>query len=223
MYKGYRIGAILLMAGSGNRMGSEIPKQFLMLGGKRVYIHTLEVLQKTQIFDEIVLVTHPDWLDTISQEVSLVKIVKGASTRQESSYLGLDGFSQEPDIVLVHDAVRPFVSREILINNVLQAIQHGAVDTCISSADTLVYAPDGLWIDHIPQRAHFQRGQTPQTFRYDWLLEAHQKTTLKNATDDCAIVKELGKPIHIVQGEDHNFKITTKFDINLAEFLLNNN
>lgn len=223
MYEGYRIGAILLMAGLGNRMGSEIPKQFLILGKKRVYLHTLQELQKSNIFDEIVLVTHPDWLRLVSEEASHVHIVEGASTRQESSFIGLKSFSQKPDIVLIHDAVRPFVSENILVNNVKAAIQYGAVDTCIASADTLVYAPDGFQIEEIPQRSHFQRGQTPQTFLYEWLVEAHQTTSSKNVTDDCALVKEMGKSIVIVQGEDRNFKITTKFDINLAEFLLNNN
>lgn len=222
MFNGFRIGAILLMSGSGNRMLSEIPKQFLILGEKKVYQHTLDAICQTQIFDEIILVTHPDWIDRVSLETSY-KVVKGASTRQDSSYIGLQSFSQEPDIVLVHDAVRPFVSAEILMNSVEQTIMHGAVDTCIPSSDTLVYAPDGKQIDQIPKRSEYLRGQTPQTFRYQWLLNAHQQTRLKNATDDCSLLLEQGMPVHIITGDDRNFKITTKFDIDLARFLINNN
>ncbi len=223
MYNGFRIGAILLMAGSGNRFGSEIPKQFLLLGEKRVYLHTLDALWNAQIFDEIILVTHPNWIQSTLLEVPYGTVVTGGSTRQQSSYIGLQSFSQKIDIVLVHDAVRPFVSRDILINNVEQAILHGAVDTCIPSADTLVFAPLKTKIDHIPNRSQFQRGQTPQTFLYQWLKEAHENTLLNNASDDCTLVIERGKTIQIVQGDDRNFKITTKFDIILAEFILNNN
>ncbi|HSX13214.1 MAG TPA: IspD/TarI family cytidylyltransferase [Chlamydiales bacterium] len=223
MFNGFRIGAILLMSGSGNRFGSEIPKQFLLLGKKKLYFHTLEALQSAQIFDEMILVTHPDWIETVASEVPRAKVIPGAMSRQGSCFCGLKAFSQPPDIVLVHDAVRPFVSKEILIQNIEQAIIHGAVDTCIPSADTLVHAVDGLKIDHIPDRAHYYRGQTPQTFRYEWLMQAHVHSKRENATDDCALVLERGLPVHIVQGEDRNIKITTKFDINIAELILNNN
>jgi 2-C-methyl-D-erythritol 4-phosphate cytidylyltransferase len=220
MYQGCRIGAILLMAGQGSRLGGEIPKQFLVLGKKRVYLHTLDVFYQTKIFDEIVLVCHPDWLNIVAPPSCT--IVEGGKTRQESSYRGLKGFTQKPDIVVVHDAVRPFVSKEILLNNVSQAMKHGAVDTCIPSSDTLVYAPQGAMIERIPKREQYYRGQTPQTFHYDLLLEAHQATHTENASDDCLLVIERGRAVHIVLGDDRNFKLTTSFDIKLAEFLLNN-
>jgi 2-C-methyl-D-erythritol 4-phosphate cytidylyltransferase len=223
MYKNYRIGAILLMAGSGNRFGSEVPKQFHLVGHRRVYLHALDVVQSAQIFDEILLVTHPEWVDIVANEAPVGKVIQGAKTRQESSYNGLKGFSQKPDIVLIHDAVRPFVSKEILISNVENAITHQAVDTCIPSADTLVYAPDVVRIDKIPKRAHYLRGQTPQTFHYEKILRAHQETKLENATDDCVLILEQGSPVFIVYGDERNFKITNQLDIKLAELLINNN
>ena len=168
MYQGNKVGAILLMAGQGSRLGAEIPKQFLVLGRKRVYLHTLSVFYEAEIFDEIVLVCHPHWLDIVAGEVSFGTIVEGAVTRQESTYRGLKGFTQKPDIVVVHDAVRPFVSKEILLKNVEQAILHNAVDTCITMP--YAYAPQGTMIESIPKREEYQRGQTPQTFRYEWLF-----------------------------------------------------
>lgn len=207
-----RIGAILLMAGSGCRFGSSIPKQFLTLGGKEMYRHALDLMIASGLFDEIVLVSHPDWL-----ELPHEKVIAGGNTRQESSLKGLLSFSSKPDIVLIHDAARPFVTEKILRDNVEAALEFGAVDTCIPSSDTLVYAPDGGRIEHIPKRAEYLRGQTPQTFRMDWILEAHERTRETNATDDCQLVLQSGKPVHIVAGDERNIKITTEFDLLIAE------
>lgn len=223
MYRGHRIGAIILMAGVGSRFGGEVPKQFVLLKEKRVYLHTLDVFLKTGLFDEIVLVCHPDWQDVVAQEVAEITIVKGAQTRQGSVYAGLSGFSKKPDIIAVHDAVRPLVSEEIIRDNVSAAILYGAVDTCTPSADTLVFAPSGKTIESIPKRENFLRGQTPQTFCLDLLSEAHETARLEgilNASDDCQLVLRRGHPIHVVLGNDRNFKITTDLDLKLASVLI---
>jgi len=205
------------MGGSGNRFGASIPKQFLPLGNKPLFTHALETLRHSNLFDEILLVAHPDWPITVPE-----KVIHGGSTRQESSYLGLLGFEQKPDIALIHDAVRPFVSTDILRNNIEIAIQQGAADTCIPSADTLVYAPNGL-ITEIPNRSHFARGQTPQTFQYNLILQAHKQALtdqISNASDDCQLLVRLNYPVPIVTGDERNIKITTEFDLHLAEHLL---
>jgi 2-C-methyl-D-erythritol 4-phosphate cytidylyltransferase len=207
-----KIGAILLMAGSGSRFGGDIPKQFLTLGGKEIYRHALDLMLSLELFEEIILVTHPDWLDLPYEGV-----VHGGKTRQESSLKGLLGFKVKPDIVLIHDAVRPFVTEKILRDNIAAALKFGAVDTCIPSSDTLVYAPDGEKIEKIPQRREYLRGQTPQTFRMDWILEAHARTQKTDATDDCQLILEARKPVHIVRGDEKNIKITTEFDLLIAE------
>ena len=222
MYLKHRVGAVLLMAGIGSRFGGEIPKQFLPLKGKRVYLHTLDTFVQTGVFDEIVLVCHPAWQDTVSQEAAIATVVQGAGTRQESAYLGLLGFVNRPDIVVMHDAVRPLVSQEILVNNISSALLHGAVDTCIASADTLVYAPQGDVIEAIPKRDHYLRGQTPQTFRFDLLLEVHvaaRHDGVEAVSDDCQLVLRKGHPVHVVPGSERNFKITTDLDFNLASVL----
>lgn len=214
-----RIGAVLLMGGSGERFGGIVPKQFALLQDEKVYLHTLSRLLKQTWIEEIVLVCHPDWMDRVEEETASfksVRVVKGGATRQISSYLGLLGFSLPPEIVLIHDAVRPFVSDAILEANRDMALQTGAVDTCIPSSDTLVFAPNGKTIDHIPDRSQFLRGQTPQTFRYDWILEAHQKAHedgVTSATDDCFLMLRQGFPVSIVPGEEENIKITTPFDL----------
>lgn len=212
MYQGYRVGAILLMAGEGARFGSHIPKQFLPLGGKKVYEHTLTTFEESALFDEILLVCHPKWVEK--------GMIPGGKTRQESSFLGLQGFRELPDIVLIHDAVRPFVSKEILEENIRMAIKYGAVDTCIPTADTLVYSPNGKMVEKIPKRSSYLRGQTPQTFQFQIIKEAHEKALITNASDDCQLILSMGKPVHIVQGNNRNIKITTEIDIIIAESLL---
>jgi len=214
MLNGKRIGGLLLMGGTGQRFGSEMPKQFHRLSGKPVYQVTLEAFQAAGFFDEIVLSCHPDWM----KEAQGARVIAGGATRQESSYKGLLGFGQV-DIVLIHDAVRPFVSVEVLRENALLAIEHGAVDTCIRSADTLVYAPEGKVIESIPNRAHYLRGQTPQSFQYSVILKAHEKSRGKDSTDDCRLVLEMGHPVWVAEGDEHNLKITSELDLFLAEQL----
>lgn len=215
-----QIGAILLLGGEGARFGSAIPKQFHWLEGKRIYEHALKTLANSCLFDEILLVCHKDWIDLPYEGV-----VSGGKTRQESSYLGLKAFKKRPDIVLIHDGVRPFVTETILRNNVQGAIEWGAVDTCIPSADTIVHAPDGEFIDSIPKRKEFLRGQTPQTFRMDWILEAHQKALedgIENATDDCQLILRLGRKVYVVPGDEQNIKITSEIDLFIANQIIKN-
>lgn len=224
MWQGKRIGAVLLMGGEGRRFGSVMPKQFHLLDGKPLYRYALEALVEVGIFDEIVLVCHRDWMGSVEG----ARVVEGGQTRQESSYLGLKEFLRKPDIVLIHDGVRPFVTAEILKKNVERAIAVGAVDTCIPSTDTLVYAPslgkERRLISEIPKREDYWRGQTPQTFRTEWILEAHERAIREgneNATDDCRLILRAGREVEIVLGDERNLKITSEFDLWLAEKWIN--
>ncbi len=218
-----KIKAILLMGGSGRRFGSGIPKQFHRLSGKKVYLYTLERLKEIHLFQEILLVCPESWIDEVEREVgdySRVRVVKGGLTRQESSYLGLLACGADTDYVVIHDAVRPFVSREILQQNIDQVIRWNAVDTCIPSADTIVRSERGNEIDEIPKRTEYWRGQTPQSFAYPLILSAHRETQETNCSDDCTLVKKRGHAVHLVPGDEHNIKITTELDLFLAEQLL---
>ena len=212
--------AILLMAGSGNRLGSCLPKQFHRLGGKPIYEHTLDAFRASGLFDEILLVCPQDKMQQMRSPLPpSVRLVAGGATRQESVYLGLLAC---PDAVTacIHDAVRPFVTAEILKDNIAKALEIGAVDTCIPSADTLVYAPHKDHLASIPDRSQYLRGQTPQTFRYPLILKAHQTALEKgiaNRSDDCSLVLDLGAPVHVVLGSEYNIKITTELDLCLAE------
>lgn len=212
------------MGGTGERFGSSLPKQFHRIAGKKIYLHTLEKFLENNLFEEILLVTPAAWIDEVKKETRhfpSVLVVEGGETRRESSYLALLACHKETKIVVIHDAVRPLVSQRILQENIAKALEAGAADTCIPSADTLVYAPCGTFIENIPTRAHYLRGQTPQSFRFPLILEAHQRAKrLEEVSDDCRLVREIGAPVAIVQGEEINIKITTPLDLLLAEQLL---
>lgn len=210
------------MGGEGTRCRQDVPKQFYCLQGKPLYRYALDTFLKLGVCDEIIGVCHGDWIERM-EKIPGVRWVKGGATRQESSRLGLQGLQESPHIVIIHDAVRPFVTEEIILTNLESAITWGAVDTCIPSADTLVFAPQGKWIESIPQREKFLRGQTPQTFHYNLILEVHewaQKKGIQNASDDCRLVIECGKQVAIVQGNEENFKVTSPFDLRLIEAFL---
>ncbi len=212
-----KISAILLMAGSGSRFGTELPKQFHRLSGKKIYLHTLD---KFLAFSEVILVCHKKYVEEVKADMrdypSHIKVIAGGETRQASSYLGLLACQEGTEYVVIHDAVRPFVSKKIIEENIAGAILHKAVDTCISSVDTIVHSKTGTTIHEIPKRSEYLRGQTPQSFYYPLILQAHESTKIANSSDDCSLVSH---PIHIVPGDEHNMKITTELDLFIAEQL----
>jgi len=212
--------ALLLMAGTGSRFGSALPKQFHRLSDKKIYEHTLQRFVDSALFDDIILVVHPDNVTEVERDVQgAARVITGGATRQESAYLGLIA-CKECSIVCIHDAVRPFVTLEILQENIALAREQGAANTCIPSTDTLAYAPQKHDVIHsIPLRSDYLRGQTPQTFRYDLILQAHEQARrdgLVNASDDCLLVLRLGHSVHVARGNEYNIKITTTLDLCLA-------
>lgn len=219
------IVAILLMGGLGVRFGSELPKQFHRLSGKKVYLHTLERFLKEALFEEILLVVPAAWMEDVEHDLENysqknIRLVQAGETRQDSSRRGLLACKSSTRIVVIHDAVRPFVNSRILKENIAAAERYGAVDTCIPSADTIIHTRDGSSIETIPPRAEYLRGQTPQSFSFPLIVRAHEETQQANASDDCSLAVEFGHLVHIVAGEERNIKITTELDLFLADQLL---
>ncbi|MEM8727540.1 MAG: bifunctional cytidylyltransferase/SDR family oxidoreductase [Chlamydiota bacterium] len=216
------IKAILLMSGNGERFGSSTPKQFLNLSGKKIYLHTVETFLSFQEFEQLLLICHRDYSDRVKEEVSdpRIRIIEGGRTRQDSSYRGLLACGTGTTHVVIHDVVRPFVS-QCMIRQSLDALKkYDAVDTCIASTDTVVHAEIFDTVTSIPDRAKYLRGQTPQSFSYPLILEAHEKATDRNASDDCRLILNLKKPVHIVPGSEDNIKITNELDLFVAEQLM---
>jgi 2-C-methyl-D-erythritol 4-phosphate cytidylyltransferase len=224
----FNISAIILMGGKGERFGSIVPKQFHNLAGKPVFIHTLEKFICSGSFTEVVLVCPKEWIAEVKKIKDLetstsINVVAGGATRRQSSFQGLLSVRKDTTHVVIHDAVRPFVTQKIIQDNIENAIKYGCVDTCIPSSDTIVHSQDLAYIDHIPARKNFLRGQTPQSFLLSKILHAHKQAELDSeneVTDDCSLITRLGEKVYVANGDEHNIKITTELDLYLAEQIL---
>ena len=227
-----RIHALVLAGGSGDRFGAEMPKQFVRLAGEPILARTVRAIASAGI-DQLVVVANPTWIAETEQlvghlELAMpVSIVAGGVTRNESARNGLARLEANPDdIVLIHDAVRPLVPREVILRSI-EPILSGradATDTVIPSADTLVVV-EGDMVVEIPERARFRRGQTPQTFRMSVIARAYAAAAAAGdlqATDDCTLVLRHvpGARIVAVPGDEVNIKITTRTDMVLADRMI---
>ena len=218
--------AIVLAGGKGLRMGYSIPKQFLLINDKPMIVQTLDAFNQCQYIDAICLVCLEEYKDeakSLIEEYNLNKvkyIVNGGATRQESVYEGLKAFKEngadDEDVILIHDGARPFVSEEIILNNIRACRQYGSVCTVVKTTDSILISKDGNLVDDYLNRNELYNCQTPQTFKFKVILEAHTKANKKginDATDDCVLVKRLNKYVYLVEGERTNIKITNPEDL----------
>ena len=224
---------IILAGGIGSRMGIvDRPKQFIDVYGKPIIIHTLEAFDMHREIDAIAVVCLPEWQEDLKiwlrkYEINKVKwIVDAGKTRQKSTYNGLkairDDISDE-DIVVVHDSARPLITNKIITDKINGAKEYKAVDTVIPSADTIIRSVDNKQIDSVPLRKELYLGQTPQSFEYGLILNAHKKANenkILDSTDDCQLVLKAGKSVNLVPGDKLNFKITTMEDLLLLKAIV---
>jgi 2-C-methyl-D-erythritol 4-phosphate cytidylyltransferase len=211
-------------AGSGSRMNSTIPKQYLPLSGRAVLLHTLQVFDGMETCTRIVLATDdPVMVKRLLEERAWstpIDIVSGGAQRQQSVANALAAVGNLEEIVLVHDAARPCVRPEH-VQAVADAVaEYGAALLAIPARDTLKQVQDGI-VRGTLDRSVVWQAQTPQGARVALLLEAYRKAdAMKPATDDAALLEALGVDVHIVEGTPSNLKITTQEDLSLAEVLL---
>ncbi|OGI00300.1 MAG: 2-C-methyl-D-erythritol 4-phosphate cytidylyltransferase [Candidatus Melainabacteria bacterium GWF2_37_15] len=224
-----KIYSIILASGKGERFDYYKPKQFIKIAGKTVLEHTLDIFEKNNSIDEIILVINPEYRALTEQIVinnhykKITKILNGGETRKESSFIGINSINVDNAKVLIHDAVRPFVSDRI-INECVEALDRfAAVDVAIKSADTIIQINDENIIENIPKRKYMMRGQTPQAFKVNLIKKAHElsaKEENPEFTDDCGlIVKYNLADVYVVNGEETNIKLTYPEDIFLADKL----
>ncbi len=219
--------AILLAGGSGNRLKGEVPKQFLELAGKLVIEHTIEKFECHPQIDSIFVVTIPEFFDntvTIIEKMGcqkVEKVLKGGKTRQGSSYIGVTAAGEDHENVLIHDAVRPFVSRELIDELVSKLDSYPAVVTAVPSSDTVVRIDEENRVREIPDRDFLRRVQTPQAFKLYLVRKAHKlalENHFENASDDCSLVLRFRlAEVYVVPGSPTNIKITYPLDLILAE------
>lgn len=217
-----KIIALVTACGRGNRFnhGDGVPKQYLPLAGVSLLRHSiLAFLNHPQISD-VICVIHPEDVELYEEAVAgldLLNPIFGGDTRQSSIRLGLESLKQyEPDKVLIHDGVRPFVSKRV-ISGILEKLEtHPAVIPAVAVEDTLKKYSDGK-IEWTLERENLWRAQTPQGFIYEDILNSHIAFKDLSFTDDSALNEYAGIPVAIVPGSQNNFKITTEEDYERAK------
>lgn len=224
--------AIILAGGSGTRLNQKTPKQFIELAGKPIIAHTIAGFANHPGIDHIFVVTNPEYIEqttTLIEENSfdkIKKVLKGGRTRQESSCIGVRAAEDDYENVLIHDAVRPFITKKIIDNLISKLNCFTAVVTGIPSTDTILKISEEQIVQEIPDRNFLRRVQTPQAFKFQLIKKAHDlalENHLSNVSDDCSLILQykLGD-ICFVPGSPENIKITYPRDLILAEEIAKN-
>lgn len=222
------IYSVILAGGQGTRLKSKTPKQFLKLDGIPIIIRSILAFENNTNIDKIIIVANNEFLDTLNillKDYSFKKIcaiVAGGSNRQESSLNALNACNfNESDILLFHDAVRPFVTDEIINNNIEAVKKYKAAGTYIPATDTIAQISDEFLIS-VPLRESLFYAQTPQSFEYKLIKDAHDYALKNNitTTDDLSLILLIHKKIKVVLGNPINMKITNPIDISIGESIL---
>lgn len=219
--------AIIPAAGIGTRMGGPTPKQFLSLDGLPVFVHTLRKFASAEGIDEIYLALRSEDRERAEREIERehftkpVRLVIGGATRQETVARALDAAAESTELVAVHDAVRPFVSRDLIQRVIEAARKHGASILGVPSVDTVKQVEQQLILGTLP-RERIVLAQTPQVFRYSIIREAFDRAQVDGfqGTDEASLVERLGKDVIVLMGSDRNIKITKPSDLPLARLYL---
>jgi len=220
------VAAIIAAGGRGARLGADRPKQFLDLGGRSILELSVAALAASDRIREIVVALPADHVDSGSKALKQaigrpITVVAGGTRRQDSVANAFAKSSKDVDIVLIHDAARPFVTREVIDRAIDGAERHGAAIAAVGVRDTVKQAGDAAADGSRLIRATISResvflAQTPQAFRRDILARALQEGKDVDATDEAMLVERLGVPVHVVEGDARNVKITTPEDLEKA-------
>jgi 2-C-methyl-D-erythritol 4-phosphate cytidylyltransferase len=217
-------GAVIVAAGSASRMGG-IDKVMAPLGGEPMIVRTVRQFQECDAIREIVIVTREDLIvpimDLCHSYDKVKAVVVGGKTRDESVSLGLNTLSDKCKLAAIQDGARPFASWQLIDRVVRAANSYGAAAPAIPVKDTIKVVSGGV-VKETPDRSGLQAVQTPQVFDFDMLRGALKKAKADGAaiTDDCSAVERLGMSVKIVEGDEKNIKITTPFDLKIAELIL---
>ena len=224
------VAVIIAASGSGTRFGGVWPKQFQMMGGRPIIAHTLEVFDRVDVIDNIVVAVPEGYVDyamDIADGFGCKKVenvLAGGANRAVSVYEALKQLPSCTEIVLVHDGVRPFVSDALIRAVIESARAHGAAVAGTSLTDTLKEVDGTGKVVSTPDRSRFWQVQTPQGFTYDTIMKAYEQGErdgiLGQATDDSFLVERLGVSVKMVEGHPGNIKITTPEDLLMGEAML---
>lgn len=226
--------AVIIAGGSGNRMGQDIPKQFMHVDGFPIIIHTMQCFQRHPDIDAISVVCLKGW-DTVLQayanQFSITKlkwIFPGGDTGMESIHNGIYGLKEagcsEDDLVLIHDSVRPLLSQDIISSNIATCKAYGYAITGIQCREAILESEDGFSTSSSIPRDRLIRTQTPQTFKLGNIIQVHEEARQKGITNSvasCTLIAEVGgREMHIVPGSEKNIKVTTVEDLEILKALM---
>lgn len=220
--------AVIVAAGKGKRMGTEISKQFLPLGGKEILAHTVQKFEKAKNIRDIILVTGADSLQDVQEMAQeygwekIVSIVAGGKERQDSVWNGLQQVAADTEIILIHDGVRPFVTEDILDVSIETALEMGGCVAGVPAKDTIKVCDGENIAIATPDRNALWQIQTPQTFRKERIVKAYEQAKEDGfvGTDDASFAEHCGYPVKVIMGSYRNIKITTKEDLIIGEAFL---
>ena len=212
----------------GVRLGSDGPKALVPLQGRPLLVHTLARFESIQLAEPVVIIVPPGSEDTFREAlrascpVDAFVFVSGGKERQDSVRFGLDALEDDTDVVVIHDAARPFVSRQAITDSIAFASEEGAATVAIPTTDTILQSDDGAYLAETPPRKKMWACQTPQTFRVEVIRDAHARAKTEGyaGTDDATLVRQAGHRVKLVMGTPTNIKITTPTDLALATTIL---
>lgn len=224
--------ALIIAGGSGNRMQQDIPKQFLTVNERPVIVYTLEAFEKHPEIDAIAVVCIEGWdqvLWAYAKQFNITKlqyVIPGGKNGQDSIRNGvyeLEKHYSKDDLVLIHDAIRPMVSAEIISDNIRVARECGNAITVIPCAEAMLTTKDGNVSEETFPRDNLKRTQTPQAFKLGDICELHRKALeagITNSIASCTLMIEMGKKVYFSAGSEKNIKLTTVEDIDIFKALL---
>lgn len=221
------IGIVIPAAGQGRRMGRNINKQFLNLLGRPILYHTIKAFLDWGKAAEVVVVLNSEEFDHFDNKIkkffskmnTRIITVEGGNSRQESVYNGIKALSEDLEYVMIHDGARPLISVE-LIESTYQAVKKFDAVSCGVKVKDTIKIVDKSFSQETLERDSLRAIQTPQAFKTELIISAHQNYSKDAALDDASLVEELGKDVYIINGDYNNLKITTAEDLKPAEMIL---
>ena len=224
--------ALIIAGGVGARMHQDIPKQFITVNERPVIIYTLEAFEHHPEIDAIAVVCIEGWehvLSAYAKQFNITKlkmIVPGGKNGQDSIRNGVYALEKEyapDDFVLIHDAIRPMVSAEIISDCIRVANEYGCAITAIPCAEAMLETDDGFNATGVYPRDHLRRTQTPQAFRIGEICDLHRRALaagITNSVASCTLKMEMGEPVYFSAGAEKNIKLTTVEDVEIFKALL---
>ena len=207
---------IIVAAGDGSRLGSDIPKQFINLDKNKSILNIcVDAFMRNKLIDEIIIVVLEEWVEKIKKEFNQCKVVSGGKTRTESSIIGLNNCSKECINILIHDAARPFVSKKIILECIEKLKKYDAVIPILPATDSMI-CEDNNQLSYL-DRSKVKIIQTPQAFKFKSFFSACKN--IKDNTDNFSAFYNTNPNINyiFIKGDKLNFKITDKSDLKIAK------